>query len=250
MLTICVVAAAILLHAFIKAGVLEAVNIKNDGIYPGGHFVYKYFEKKDYAISGGLLRIVSEDLKATQSETDNKQESTFNDILYSVLIDNGDTDVGMGDGRLFGGILIDKSQSAYKDALLGLNSIEMKDRDHRELKTAPYEIGDLPSVRSAVAVFPYTGGFVSALLHNYKVYPALIEHAKKFHKEGQKVIISSSCNEEKQLCHHYVPMTKVDSFLLGRPSSEEYKKAITEESLSKGFNLGMVGSTVGKLVGL
>ena len=115
------------------------------------------------------MRIISEDLKATQSETDDKQESNFNDMLYSVLIDNGDTDVGMGDGRLFGGILIDKSQSAYKDSLLGLNSIDMKDRDHKELKTAPYEVDDLPSVRSAVAVFPYTGGFVSALLHNYKV---------------------------------------------------------------------------------
>ena len=40
----------------------------------------------------------------------------------------------------------------------------------RSGKSTPYEVGDLPSVRSAVAVFPYTGGFVSALLNNHKVY--------------------------------------------------------------------------------
>ena len=45
-LTICVVGVAILAHAFIKAGILEPVNIKNDGIYPGGQFVYKYLEQR------------------------------------------------------------------------------------------------------------------------------------------------------------------------------------------------------------
>ena len=45
-------------------------------------------------------------------------------------------------------------------------------------------------------------------------------------------------------------MTKVDSFLLGRPSSEDYFKTIEEEKIAKGFNLGMVGSMMGKLVGL
>ena len=32
-----------------------------------------------------------------------------------------------------------------------------------------YQVGDLPSVRCAVATFPFTGGFISALMHNYKV---------------------------------------------------------------------------------
>ena len=46
MLTICVIGFSVLIHAFIKAGVLEPVNIKDNGIYPGGQFVYKYIEKR------------------------------------------------------------------------------------------------------------------------------------------------------------------------------------------------------------
>ena len=115
------------------------------------------------------MRIIAEDLESIPSAEEEEADKDYDDMLYSVLIDNGDTEVNMGDGRFFGGILIDQSQSSLKDGLVALNGVKNKDRDHAEIKESPYEIGDLPSVRSAVAVFPYTGGFVSALLNNYKV---------------------------------------------------------------------------------
>ena len=68
-------------------------------------------ENRDYAVMGGLLRIISEGLKVVQSPEEAEVSTTdkdCDDILYSVLIDNGDTDIPMGDGRFFGGILIDR----------------------------------------------------------------------------------------------------------------------------------------------
>jgi hypothetical protein len=44
-------------------------------------------------------------------------------------------------------------------------------------------------------------------------------------------------------------MTKVNSFLLGKPSSEEYKKTVLE-GISYGFNFGAAIAKVKKLVGL
>ena len=173
-------------------------------------------KNRDYAVTGGLLRIISEDLKVIQSpeEAEVSTDQDYDDILYSVLIDNGDTDIPMGDGRFFGGILIDKSQSSLKDGLIGLNGLNVKDLDNADLKSTLYEVGDLPSVRSAVAVFPYTGGFVSALLNNYKVYPALLEFAMKHHKKGEKVIISSSCSASKKRSHFYLVSHDDDSDVL------------------------------------
>ena len=123
-------------------------------------------KKRDYAASAGLLRTIDDDLKATQPAD---KTTSYDDILYSVFIDNADADVNMGDGRFFGGILIDKSQSSLKDGLFELNGVDASKMDNSDMKMTPYEVGDLPSVRAALAVFPYTGGFVSALLHNYKV---------------------------------------------------------------------------------
>lgn len=97
---------------------------------------------------------------------------TFDDSLYAVYVDN----VNTGWGRYFSGILIDHSQSELKERLLETNAntdIHEKNRDDKSAENRflrlKYELGDLPSVRSAVATFPFTDGFVSALLHNYKV---------------------------------------------------------------------------------
>jgi hypothetical protein len=45
-LVICVLGVAVLLHALINAGILESVVIKDDGIYPGGAFIYKLLEDR------------------------------------------------------------------------------------------------------------------------------------------------------------------------------------------------------------
>ena len=61
-----------------------------------------------------------------------------------------------------------------KDRLLATNeNIDKIDKDDdsatADFQRLRYELGDLPSVRCAIATFPFTDGFVSALIHNYKV---------------------------------------------------------------------------------
>ncbi len=45
-LVICVIGAALCANAFINGGIFEDVVIKDDGIYPGGEFVYKVIEDR------------------------------------------------------------------------------------------------------------------------------------------------------------------------------------------------------------
>ena len=45
-LVICVVGFAFFFNAFVNAGIFEAVDIKNDGIYPGGEYIHKLIEHK------------------------------------------------------------------------------------------------------------------------------------------------------------------------------------------------------------
>jgi hypothetical protein len=34
------------MNSFVNAGLFEPVDIKNDGIYPGGEYIHKYLEHK------------------------------------------------------------------------------------------------------------------------------------------------------------------------------------------------------------
>ncbi len=45
-LLICVVGVAVCANAFINAGLLEPVVIRDDGIYPGGEYVHKVLEER------------------------------------------------------------------------------------------------------------------------------------------------------------------------------------------------------------
>jgi hypothetical protein len=178
-LLICVVGVAVCANAFINAGLLEPVMISDDGIYPGGDFIYKFLEDRDYATTGGLWRRISADLQEDSEnintlnlngEDEEKKDENYDEVLYSIYIDK----FNQGIGRFFTGILIDQSKVHLKEKLLNINKnidkLKNSDDDYEnKFKRLKYEVGDLPSVRSAYAVFPYTNGFVSALLHNYKV---------------------------------------------------------------------------------
>jgi hypothetical protein len=125
---------------------------------------------RDFATTGGIWRRISKDLQSHNLTLDSDQEEKYDEFLYSVYVDNVDS----GFGRFFSGILIDESKKELKARLLAVNDNihtvdpNENDAEHTFLRLK-YEVGDLPSVRSAVATFPYTNGFVSALIHNYKV---------------------------------------------------------------------------------
>lgn len=215
-LVICVVGFAFFFNAFVNAGIFETVDIKNDGIYPGGEYIHKLIEHKDYASTGGIFRLIREDLPTKEDEDD----SMYDNDLFAVYVDMVSPYGGVG--RFFSGILIDGSKAAMKQTLLEKN-MEKKKKDASPVDKLQYEIGDLPSVRCAVVKFPWTDGFVSALLQNYKVFPALYKYAKQNLPEGQKFIITTTCNREKQMCTHYVPMVQEEKFLLGHPDTMSYE---------------------------
>jgi len=239
-LLICVVGAAVCGNAFINGGLFEPVVIRDDGIYPGGDFIYKVLEERDYATTAGVWRRIGKDLQpkigAHELNLTDDLESTeikFDDSLYAVYVD----EVNKGFGRYFSGILIDQSQSELKDRLLETNvdvPMHLKNKDdrsseHKFLRTK-YEVGDLPSVRAAVATFPFTDGFVSALLHNYKVFPALHKYAKNNFDPKSNIVISMTCNRELKLCNHYVPMIESDKFFLDQPKTDEYLKLLEKKN--------------------
>ena len=141
---------------------------------------------RDYASTGGVWRRIGTDLQRKEStptlnldNSNNEQEEIkYDNSLYCVYVDKL---IG-GFGRFLCGILIDKSQSDLKDRLLGTNKraeeLRIKynegkenddDNSEKQFLRQDYLVGDLPSVRAAVARFPFTDGFTSALLHNYKV---------------------------------------------------------------------------------
>ena len=166
--------------------------------------------------------MLREHLKPDQDADD----AIFDDDLHAVYIDI--TNGKGGVGRFFTGALVQSSSSPLKQKLLEQNRSGKAEPLIKnggftdELDKVDYEIGDLPSVKSAVATFPWTDGFVSALLHNYKVFPALQAYATKNLPAGHKFIVSTTCNREKQMCTHYVPMLKTEKFLMGHPDTADY----------------------------
>mmetsp|Transcript_11756 Transcript_11756/g.21975 ORF Transcript_11756/g.21975 Transcript_11756/m.21975 type:complete len:273 (-) Transcript_11756:2412-3230(-) len=240
-LLVCALAFAFLLNAFINAGLFTEVLISDCGIYPGGQFIFKLVEHKDYATTGGFWRMTRRHLVSTMK---NEDDSIFDDILYAVYVDLDDTYSGVG--RYFTGILIDESMASYKQTLLDRNNNstfpKINEDETEKYDHVHYEVGDLPSVRSLVATFPWTDGFVSALLHNYKVFPALRKQAEKYFTNGEKFVVSTTCNREKQMCVHYVPMIQQGDFLLGYPDTHAYEShqddllQINPERLRKGFS--------------
>lgn len=178
------------------------------------------------------------------SNSGDNDDSVFDDILHAVYIDLDTTHSGVG--RYFAGILIDESMASYKQTLLDRNNSSLfsnkTDDEMAKYDHIQYQVGDLPSVRAIVATFPWTDGFVSALLHNYKVFPALHKYAEKHFATREKFVVSTTCNREKQMCLHYVPMIQQKDFLLGYPDTDAYDGheddllQINQERLRKGFS--------------
>lgn len=246
-LVLCVIGFGVFLHSALRAGLMETVVIDGEnGVFPGGSFVFKEVVR-DYAASLGVMRMIEKDLiNAFSSSFDNDlsdnstkqimKEGDAEDYLYTIYVDNLDKEnkvVPDGDKRFFSGLLTGKNQKYMSDVLLNyMATVEKKDEQdlnrEEQLQALPYDSGKLPSVSAAVATFPYTGGFISALLNEYKVFPALVEYAKSNNMKESKIVITSTCNAAKKLCYHYMPMAKANDFLLGRPDSESYAQNLIE----------------------
>ena len=79
-----------------------------------------------------------------------------------------------------------------------------------------------------------------------QVFPALYKYAKANLDPKSKIVISTSCNRDLKMCHHYIPMKDSEAFLLNHPDTDEYLKNLPKEAKTD-FNVYFKG--VKKLLG-
>jgi len=218
-LVICVGGFSVFLHGIISAGILEPISIYDDGYYPGGLFVHKMIVR-DYAASMGAIRMIEEDIDsiladkvdedATELNLDLSMDpdqpiakDTFTNLTYSVFLDDTDVFVPGGSGRFCAGVLLDQTTLYISDKLLEKNSGPNRKNEENSFWSHNYTVTDLPKVRAAVATFPFTNGFISALIHKYKVFPAMVNFAQS-HGVERPIVISTRCDVVKSMCLHYI----------------------------------------------
>jgi hypothetical protein len=195
-LVICTVMTATMLASIISAGGLNRVEINNHdsssnegGIFPGGDFVYR-FTQRDYAASMSLQESVGKDLGVKPKD--------FDDKIYTIYLDDPHfSGLGGRELRFASGYLVtDKKTEGHIPALLlGKNreilakppptEVEIRDLAATDLwPRLPYQQASLPSVNAAVVHFPFTNGFISAIILSHKIIPALRQHVVQ-HAQGK-----------------------------------------------------------------
>jgi hypothetical protein len=196
---ICSIIMACLTYMILSSGALKPV-VVTEGIFPGGDFLYK-FTGRDYAASNSLVEHVASALKIRERHQEH--------VLYTIYLDDPRTIHGrrqrFASGILLNDqtsrllLLQDKNTKKKKEedhplkneedstsntnnanrkaTLLKINdSIKTPTRNEMETMAVhdlwprlKYSSQKLPSVKAAVVKFPSTNGFVSSLVHSYKV---------------------------------------------------------------------------------
>lgn len=168
---ICSVIIFFTVYAILTSGLLLPLDVQVAS-FPGGEFVYKT-TGRDYAASMSLLRTVAEDLKI--------KEKDYEDIMYNLYLDDP-LKVSGRKQRFASGILLkdkeEESNNQERKRILMAKNNQKTDLTPQEIVELPavelwerlrYHTQDLPKVKAVVLQFPFTNGFVSALVHSYKV---------------------------------------------------------------------------------
>jgi hypothetical protein len=229
-LIICTVMLGAFIHSLLTAGGISTVNIQ-EGIFPGGDLVYK-FTSRDYAASGSLMESIGKDAALKPKD--------FADIMYTVYLDEPTSVSGRQQRFACGYLATDVDGKKVKKGLMEKNDektppteAEIYELPARNLWPALlYESQSLPSVKAAVVQFPFTNGFVSALVHSYKIIPALRKHvlANSPSDRSNPPVIITTCSEKEQMCTHYAPLVKSKKFLLGRPDSTAWIASLPKDT--------------------
>mmetsp|Transcript_36047 Transcript_36047/g.52833 ORF Transcript_36047/g.52833 Transcript_36047/m.52833 type:complete len:285 (+) Transcript_36047:116-970(+) len=238
MLVLCTLGFGVALHAAINAGIFHPVSI-SQGSFDGGEFVYKTLAR-DYSTSMGLLRRVADDLSIDWSSGEN------DDLLFSLYMDE-ESKVPAGSTRHLGGVIFpssSKNKSQYQrlvkdDAEKAKITTDMGGVQ-MEIAKLKYEIGSLPKEnKAAVAQFPFTNGFISILIHSYKVFPAMIKYAKEHGEKGNSPVMLTTCSIKQQMCTHYAPLTKGTKYMLKQDDTETYARKVLEQKAANNDGVSM-----------
>ena len=228
-LVICTVMAATFVYYVLQAGGLATIDI-NKGVFPGGTFVHKYTQR-DYAAAGSLAEQIAKDAGL------NRYNETL-DAVYSLYLD--DPNLMSGRRQRFACGLLGHDDKAAK--LLATNKgrvppTKQELEDDGAFKLWPklmYQETVLPANTPALVVqFPFTNGFVSAMLLGWRVIPAL--RAAALQAGADAAVVLSTCSVKAQVCTHYAPLIKLNGaqsspFLLNLPDTDAYLQALPEEA--------------------
>jgi hypothetical protein len=230
-LIICTVMLGAFIHSLLTAGGISTVNIQ-EGIFPGGDLVYK-FTSRDYAATGSLMESIGKDAGIKAKD--------FADTMYTVYLDEPTSVAGRQQRFACGYLATDTDGKKVKKVLLEKNDEKTPptEQDIYELPARNlwpallYESQSLPSVKAAVVQFPFTNGFVSALVHSYKIIPALRKHVlanSPSSDHSNPPVIITTCSAKEQMCTHYAPLVKSKKFLLGRPDSVAWIESLPKDT--------------------
>ncbi|CAB9499004.1 expressed unknown protein [Seminavis robusta] len=223
---ICAVMAIAVTYMTLSSGALKPVVVE-EGTFGGGDFRYKLIGR-DYAASNSLLESIAGDL--------NVKERQYESVMHTIYVDDPMTVHGRRQ-RFAGGVLLTEqtpqllvardgtvTSNEERIATMAALNKEMKVTTEQEQDDMPaadlwprlkYQRQQLPAVRAAKVKFTFTNGFVSSLVHSYKVFPAIREYAKTHGDPGIVPVVMTTCSIMDSYCIHYVPMENGESFRLG-----------------------------------
>jgi hypothetical protein len=244
---ICSIITSCFVYSVWISGILLTIK-PYEAIFPGGQLCYKQITR-DYVASMGLGRRILTDVLEAFPEEDDKadgisrkdRKKMIEEKMYHIYLDNPE-DVGGGHMRFMTGILtVDKEEKRdYCHHLIeknpGIERVKDLNKDEPEgekdfsdlFKEVIYQYVDLPPVKSLAIKFPFSNGFTSALVLEYKIIPELRALASKQGEPGNSPAIVSQCSEAEGECTHYVTLEKGATFHGGLPSTSDYQKGITD----------------------
>ncbi len=187
-MVICSIIASCFTYSVYISGILLTIE-PFETEFPGGTFCYKPLSR-DYASSIGLGRRLQKDiLEAFPEEDDAAKEISvtdrkkiIEDKVYHVYLDNPEDVSGLHQ-RFMSGVLVsddtdklsfcdplfEKNPGILREKKLHQDELEKEKKASEVFFQTVYESVDLPSVDSVAIKFPFSNGFLSALVFSYKV---------------------------------------------------------------------------------
>lgn len=233
-LVICVIGVGIFLNTLVNSGGFHTVVIE-EGVVPDGQFVFKSWSM-DYAGAMSKVRCAVDDVNMDPYRDEQ------GDLFYNLFLDEPAKTPSGATRFLVGGLSTTThgSGDTTNDDVFNVKEELIKFRTNKQIvprreefcDDRDYEVGDVPiGVKAGVAQFPFTDGFVSALILTYKVIPAMIRHGKKHGVENP--VTFTTCSLSQYMCSHYVPLEQNQAFLFGRLNTDEYVKTLAEIEAAK-----------------
>jgi len=237
---------AMLSYHLYDAGAFHDVHITQDVFtISSTAFIYKTIAR-DYLTSAGTMRSLSDDLLLQDYEFRKNQ-------IYTIFLDNTKL-IPTNYKRSIVGTIVEKNNDDRRMLLLSKNDDNANDdtsasassdsnvyaeyknddddkdgRSERFWNSINYNIGIIPEKTNVLKVsFRFTNGFLSSMIHFWKVVPKIVEYIKKEKNIVEPVIIYT-CNSEEQICTFYSPLENMSQFHLNELDTNEYASTLIKE---------------------